>query len=103
MIPYYDKDEITLYCGDSLEIMKEFPDKIFDITITDPPYGMNFQSNMRKEKHDKIDNDDSLNCMKNIDKLFRLSDKAVYVFCRWNNLVDVHLPKSFIVWVKNGG
>lgn len=24
--PYYDKDGITIYCGDCLEIMKQLPD-----------------------------------------------------------------------------
>ena len=26
--------------GDCLEIMKEFPDKSFDLVLTDPPYGV---------------------------------------------------------------
>ena len=41
-------------CGDCLEVMKQIPDKSVDLVITDPPYGMEFQSNYRKEKHKKI-------------------------------------------------
>ena len=40
--------------GDSYELLKSFPDKSVDLIVTDPPYGMEFQSHYRKEKHDKI-------------------------------------------------
>ena len=49
--PYYDKDGITIYCGDCLEIMKQLPDNSIDTIITDPPYGISF---MGKE-WDKFD------------------------------------------------
>lgn len=31
-----------------------------DLVVTDPPYGMSFQSNRRKELHKSIQNDDNL-------------------------------------------
>ena len=46
-----------IYEGDSFEIIKTMPDKCVDITITDPPYGINFVSNYRKIKHKAIEND----------------------------------------------
>jgi len=30
----------TLYCGDCMEGMKQYPDKHFDLAIVDPPYGI---------------------------------------------------------------
>lgn len=36
--PYYDKDGITIYNGDCLEVMKQFEDKSFDLVLTSPPY-----------------------------------------------------------------
>ena len=39
MKPYYDKDGITIYNGDCLEVMKQFDNKSFDLVLTDPPYG----------------------------------------------------------------
>ena len=86
--------------GDSFELIKEMKDKSVDITITDPPYGINFQSNYRKEKHKKIINDNDFP-MKMLGEIFRVTKKAVYVFCRWDNLKDLPTPKSVIVWVKN--
>ena len=42
MIPYYQEDGITLYCGDCLDILPQFPDKSFDSLVTDPPAGISF-------------------------------------------------------------
>ena len=37
MTPYYDKNGITIYCGDNLEIIPKL-DVTFDTAILDPPY-----------------------------------------------------------------
>ena len=36
---YFETKNGILYCGDCLEIMKKFPEKVFDTIIADPPYG----------------------------------------------------------------
>ena len=89
-----------IHCGNSFELIKEIKDKSVDITITDPPYGINFQSNHRKEKHKIIENDDKFP-IEFLEELFRVTKKAVYVFCRWDNLKDMPKPRSVIAWVKN--
>ena len=38
---------INLKQGDCLEIMKRIPDSSIDMVLTDPPYGIKYQSNMR--------------------------------------------------------
>lgn len=40
MKPYYQKDGITIYHGDCLEVMPYLSD--IDSIITDPPYGLEF-------------------------------------------------------------
>jgi DNA modification methylase len=47
--------------GDSLEILKSLPDKSFDFIVTDPPYGMDYQSARRTEwqRKEKIHGDKS--------------------------------------------
>ena len=32
-------------CGDCLEVMKGIPDGAVDLVVTDPPYGLDYQSN----------------------------------------------------------
>ena len=53
---------INLMQGDCLELMKTIPDGSIDMVLTDPPYGMNFQSNRSKSgpRYDKIKQDDKV-------------------------------------------
>ena len=37
--PYYQEPNITIYCGDCLEIMPQLTEKV-DLVLTDPPYGI---------------------------------------------------------------
>ena len=96
--PYYDQDGITLYHGDSRELLPTMPS--VDLVITDPPYGMNFQSNYRAKKHKRIANDDQLP----LDLIWLAINKAnaaAYVFCRWDNIAAMPQPKSVVAWIKN--
>lgn len=70
-----------------------------DAVVTDPPYGMAFQSNHRRVQHKAIagDTDDDL-------LLLACSIEALhssYIFCRWDNVFRVPRPKSLVTWVKN--
>ena len=98
MKPYYDHAGITIYHGDCREILPQLP-KV-DLVLTDPPYGMNFVSNHRYERHDPIVGDDQFP-----EYLIGLSinaaSNAAYIFCRWDNLRQMPNPKSVCVWVKN--
>lgn len=89
-----------VHCADSLEFMREMEENSVDLIIADPPYGMNFQSNHRITKHKKIEGDDRFP-VEIFDDFFRIAKKAVYVFCRWDNLSELPKPKSVLVWVKN--
>jgi len=33
--------------GDCIELLREIPDELVDLVLTDPPYGINFHSNHR--------------------------------------------------------
>ena len=50
---------VDLRLGDCLELMKELPDGCVDAVITDPPYGIDYQSARRidSERKPKISND----------------------------------------------
>ena len=89
-----------IYQGDCLEILKGFDNKSVDIILTDPPYGMEFRSNHRYEKHAKIVGDDRYP-VEILNEFFRIAKRAVYVFCRWDNLAELPKPTSVLAWVKN--
>jgi len=38
MTPFYDKDGITIYCGDCLEVLPSFEPESIGAVITDPPF-----------------------------------------------------------------
>lgn len=42
MTPYYERDGITLYCGDSLEVAPELDAESVSAVVTDPPAGISF-------------------------------------------------------------
>jgi len=41
-------EENTIIVGDCLDIIKQMPDESVDLVVTDPPYGIGFQSNSAK-------------------------------------------------------
>lgn len=42
MDAHYEDDAVTLYHGDSLEVLRELPAGSVDAVVTDPPYGISF-------------------------------------------------------------
>lgn len=100
--------------GDCLEVMKDIPDKSVDCIITDPPYGMNYQSSRRTatEKFKKIENDNNIDWFPEfIKECYRvLKDNShIYIFCNDYNISkfrDLQESVGFknkrtLVWVKN--
>ncbi len=98
MKPYYQDDYVALYHGDCREIVPTLGK--FDLMLTDPPYGMNYRSNRRESKHEKIFGDNDLP-IDEIKTFIDVTNRASYVFSRWDNLSEMPKPKSVIVWAKN--
>ncbi len=46
----YDTDRVSVIHGEALETLKSFPDKMFDIVLTDPPYSSHVHTNLGKER-----------------------------------------------------
>lgn len=97
--------------ADCLDILKQLPDKCVDLVLTDPPFGMNFQSNHRIEQHKKIENDDNLDWLpeyvKQVQKVIK-DDAMCYFFCSWHNVdvfkseIQKYIPiKNILIWEKN--
>ena len=40
-------------CGDSLEIMKQLPDKCIDLVLTDPPYGVDYVGGQNERERER--------------------------------------------------
>ena len=98
----YQLGRHRLMCGDSTDeaTVNRLMDKAtLDAVVTDPPYGMSFVSKYRNIQHKAIANDTTPDVL--IATCNLQADHSKYIFCRWDNLVEVPKPTSLITWVKN--
>ena len=100
---------INLMLGDCLDRMKEIPSGRVDMVLTDPPYGMDFQSSRSKSgpRHKKIIGDKSVDG-RFLGECFRVlkSDSVLYLFSDWRNsnewmrLIEMNgfTVRSQVIW-----
>ena len=103
-------DRVFLIHGDMLDYQHIFKPKSFDLVLTDPPYGMGFVSNHRKDKFSAIVGDNSVNpdwfwMCKTVK-----STGALYSFHKWvtqnefkENIdrYDNISIRNQLIWIKN--
>lgn len=109
----YKLGKHRLVCGDSTsaDAVQEVMAKDFaSLVFTDPPYGVEYQSNMRtkSEKFDVLANDDTELDIAPIIELF--SKGWVFVWTSWkvqtrwiDNLSAFGYPTNIVIWHKPGG
>jgi len=109
----YELGHHRLMCGDSIsidDVDKLMDGKKADMVFTDPPYGVNYQSNMRtkSEKFDVIKNDDDFLDIVPIIEI--ASNGWVFIWTTWK-VIDTWIEKTaglgfmnnMIIWFKGGG
>ncbi len=87
----------TLYRADCREVLPTLGE--VDALVSDPPYGMAYQSGRRAQRYEKIKGDEGENLLKWACEMPVRHSR--YVFCRWDNLVSVPRPASCITWIKD--
>ncbi len=96
--PYYEDKWVKIFLGDCREILPQLDVKV-DLVLTDPPYGIDYQSARRIDwqRKEKIRGDNEFPLW-----LFDLPmpKRALFLWCRWDILPILPKPKSFIVWNK---
>ena len=97
----------SFFNADNMEIMKQYPDKYFDLAIVDPPYGIGIDgqkedikngSQIRK-KHAFKNWDNAIPKKEYFDELFRVSKNQVI----WggNYFTEYLKPtKAWVIWYK---
>jgi len=102
---------MTLFNDDCLKVLPTIPDNSVDLILTDPPYGMNYQSNWRKIKYKKIKNDNNIDwlclSLKHFKRVLK-ENSHCYIFCSvhyLNKFIDYskeHFTlKDILIWEKN--
>ena len=96
MKPYYQDDLVTLYHGDCLELNVW---TTADVLVTDPPYGVGFQSSWTTgtQRKSKIAGDESLAARNNA--LTAWGDKPALVFGTWRAERPANVRQR-LIWVK---
>jgi len=90
LTPCYRLPFLSLFHADCMDIMKQYPDKYFDLAIIDPPYGINAASWDLITDRPKIEY---------WNELFRVSNNQIIFGA---NYFTDYLPKtkSWLVWDK---
>lgn len=91
----------TVYLMDCIEGMKQFPDKIFDLAVVDPPYGISIDNNKKGNfvmtKHESKGWDNNTPKKEYWNELFRVSKNQIV----WGgNYFELPLKKGWICWDK---
>jgi len=105
----YVQPFFTFYNADNMDIMKQYPDKYFDLAIVDPPYGLDLANmNMgigKSKKASKIQNrkwqpkdwDKNAPKAEYFNELFRVSKNQII----WGgNYFELPPCKNYIIWDK---
>lgn len=93
-------DDVTLHLGDCLEYMRTMPDGCIDAVITDPPYGIRYESGHDGDLPRSIVGDETTELRDAIIRQF--SDKPMAVFATWRCVPPLQ-PRTCLVWHKNAG
>ena len=81
-------DKIEITCEDNMQLMARYPDKYFDLHLTDPPYGVNLKYNTY------IDTEDNWYKLMNnwLPEAKRISKMLVFPSC------SIKKMKCLIIW-----
>lgn len=97
--PYYQDDYVTLYHGDCVEVAPTIGQA--DLIVTDPPYGVDFQSGWGS--HSKIANDDGTSDVRQmiltaVRQLKR--SRHAYIFGAWDFVGSNLTAQTELIWDK---
>lgn len=99
--------------GDAFALLPQIPDRSVDLILTDPPYGIDYQSNRRQvwEKLPKFTGDRNLKWLEQfVDEAYRVLNlnRHFYCFCRWDTYHIFHQAigkrfniKNALIWIKS--
>ncbi len=108
--PYYQANNVILYCGDYEEILPELEKDCADLIITDPPYGQSYKGTKHRKKQldlMEIKNDNgefNINNFLNLIKDPLRNSRHAYIFGPYIDQVNAH--KYFggtteLIWDKD--
>ncbi len=102
-----------LYLGNCLDVLKTLPDESVDCIVTDPPYGIHYQSRSHSLALTRIANDDE-HAHQLLDQALSIAQRKlkpnthIYIFTTWQAFAPMAAIvkkyfnlKNALVWIKN--
>lgn len=90
-------DRISFYNGDCMDLLKQTPDKYYDLCIVDPPYGIGISGNPFRQKHKKQSWDNAIPSAEYFTELKRISKNQII----WGgNYFNLEPSQGFLIWDK---
>jgi site-specific DNA-methyltransferase (adenine-specific) len=92
---------LSLFHTDCMKIMKQYPDKYFDLAVVDPPYGIGMDGGKRgKATYTQKNWDKSIPSKEYFDELLRISKNQII----WGgNYFGLPPTPCFLIWDKLNG
>ena len=104
--PYYENEQVVIYHGDCREIIPTLPSQSVDLLLTDPPYGISYQSGQRQVQFDFMQNDDDIRvAVEGIKKALRVlrKERHLYIFGPTAMLEGMPVTSPVeLIWDKSG-
>ena len=91
---------ISIYNGDCMDLLRQTPNKYYDLCIVDPPYGIGISSNPVRQLHSKKNWDNSIPKKEYFDELFRVSKNQIIWGGNYFPSLWEFGCKGFIFWYK---
>lgn len=91
--------KIAIYNMDCMELLRQTPDKYYDLCVVDPPYGIGISSNPVRQQHDKKQWDNAIPKADYFSQLMRVSKNQII----WggNYFLDyLGASQGFVIWDK---
>lgn len=101
----YRSERVTLWCGDARDVLPQLGKESIDCVVTDPPYGVNWQSNSRTVQFDKLVNDkpgEGVELLALVaDDIWRVTKRTRHIYCFGIPVIHPLLvPKVTLIWDK---
>jgi len=99
---YFERDGVVIYLGDALEIVPTLEKDVADLLVTDPPYGIDFNSG-RSDNFAEMHGDDDNQFVTNVLELSRKPLKRsrhAYLFGPSEVLPEHYAARTELVWDK---
>jgi len=96
----YKTDLLDLRQGDCMDLMRDTPDKFYDLAIVDPPYGIGMAGNPIRQKHEKKEWDSMHPSLEYFSEMRRVSkNQIVWGANHFIEMIPINSP-CWLIWDK---